>query len=347
MPGYSEPNKIFGKPIKQDDIPSESDVIKYTASGDFQCQPGDTASLALNDLTDVTITAPAAGEYLRKGVGDFVNAAIQVADVPELPTTKITGTAVITTDSRLSDARTPLAHSHPESDVTNLVTDLAAKEATVNKGAINGYAGLNASQQITNNIAAVSQIPNLPTLGTLPSPARQTAIVDSEMTSMAASKLITDLVPDARLGSGTPSISNFLRGDRTWAAAGGGTAKESLVAQWSQSIIKTNIGTAFVDIYNQTNAEGKSISIDTNGKTEVKLSVNWNKIGAGTQTVQVIDVVGSAVLISINVVSGYQETALTTIPAGLANSVKRYKLQAKSTTAADDPVFEGAGIYLK
>jgi len=40
----------------------------------------------------------------------------------------ITGTAVVTADARLSDARTPTAHSHPQSEVTTLVTDLAAKE---------------------------------------------------------------------------------------------------------------------------------------------------------------------------------------------------------------------------
>jgi hypothetical protein len=44
--------------------------------------------------------------------------------------TEITGTAVITTDSRLSDARTPTAHSHAESEVTNLVGDLAGKAAS-------------------------------------------------------------------------------------------------------------------------------------------------------------------------------------------------------------------------
>lgn len=36
----------------------------------------------------------------------------------------ITGTAVVTADSRLSDARTPTAHTHAISDVTNLQTTL-------------------------------------------------------------------------------------------------------------------------------------------------------------------------------------------------------------------------------
>jgi hypothetical protein len=52
----------------------------------------------------------------------------------------VTGTAVLTNDARLSDARTPtahthtksnitdFAHTHPESDITNLTADLAGKE---------------------------------------------------------------------------------------------------------------------------------------------------------------------------------------------------------------------------
>lgn len=51
-------------------------------------------------------------------------------------------------DSRLSDARTPLSHTHPESDVTSLVSDLALKEVAANKNAANGYAGLSAGSKL-------------------------------------------------------------------------------------------------------------------------------------------------------------------------------------------------------
>ena len=44
--------------------------------------------------------------------------------------TAITGTAVITSDSRLSDPRTPTTHSHAISDVTNLQTALDGKQAS-------------------------------------------------------------------------------------------------------------------------------------------------------------------------------------------------------------------------
>jgi hypothetical protein len=43
-----------------------------------------------------------------------------------LSPSQITGTAVVTADSRLSDARTPTAHTHPQSDVTGLVAALLA-----------------------------------------------------------------------------------------------------------------------------------------------------------------------------------------------------------------------------
>jgi hypothetical protein len=44
--------------------------------------------------------------------------------------TALAATKVATDDSRLSDSRSPTTHSHPQSDVINLVTDMAAKAST-------------------------------------------------------------------------------------------------------------------------------------------------------------------------------------------------------------------------
>lgn len=133
------------------------------------------------------------------------------------------------------------------------------------------------------------------------------------------------------------------------ATGGSATAREDLVAFWDVSSIKTNIGITFVDVYTQANSDGKSVQIDTNGKTQVKLQVNWNKVGTdvGTQTVQVLEVGTANVLITMTVIAGKNTSALTAIPAFATNTVKFYKLQCKSTTAADDPVFESARVYLK
>lgn len=42
--------------------------------------------------------------------------------------------AIVEGDSRLTDARTPKAHTHAESDVTSLTTDLGNKQATLVSG---------------------------------------------------------------------------------------------------------------------------------------------------------------------------------------------------------------------
>lgn len=53
-----------------------------------------------------------------------------IGDLPVAPSgTSNTTQVVRADDSRLSNARTPTAHTHPQSDVTNLTTDLAAKAA--------------------------------------------------------------------------------------------------------------------------------------------------------------------------------------------------------------------------
>lgn len=72
-----------------------------------------------------------------------------LSDHTEL-TTLAHGGIVADTDSRLSDSREPLSHSHAEGDVTALVADLAARELTANKGVANGYAPLNPSILVPN-----------------------------------------------------------------------------------------------------------------------------------------------------------------------------------------------------
>lgn len=58
------------------------------------------------------------------------------------------GTAAQGNDARLSDARTPLAHTHPQSDITGLVAALAGKQDTAGKGAASGYASLDAATKL-------------------------------------------------------------------------------------------------------------------------------------------------------------------------------------------------------
>ena len=108
-----------------------------------------------------------------------INSAGQVGTTPNLPlitgsnglvTTGTFGTTVSTfcqgNDARLSDARTPLAHTHPISDVINLSTSLSAKSDVGHGHVIDDVANL---QTTLNNKAptvhehSIGQITNLQT----------------------------------------------------------------------------------------------------------------------------------------------------------------------------------------
>lgn len=82
-------------------------------------------------------------------------------DIPTLPINKVdaleanlNAKAEAAAVQAQLDGKAALSHSHPQSEITNLVTDLAAKQATSQKGQANGYAGLGA-----DGLVPSSQLP--------------------------------------------------------------------------------------------------------------------------------------------------------------------------------------------
>jgi hypothetical protein len=78
----------------------------------------------IDELHNVLTSSVANGDLLKydSASGLWKNAAQSTLAIAP---SQVTGTAVITTDSRLSDARTPTAHTHATSDITSGTLDIA------------------------------------------------------------------------------------------------------------------------------------------------------------------------------------------------------------------------------
>jgi len=105
------------------------------AKADSASQPGHTHSIA--DTTGLQAALDA-----KQPSGSY-------APATGIAPTAITGTAVITTDSRLSDSRAPLSHQHAIADVTDLSTSLASKISGTGVASMQVVAALPASPAAT------------------------------------------------------------------------------------------------------------------------------------------------------------------------------------------------------
>ena len=91
---------------------------------------------------------------------------------------------------------------------------------------------------ITDGLSASTIVSGTLADARLPSTALNSNI---DLTSLSASNLTSGTVATARLGSGTADATTFLRGDNTFAAAGGGITEAD---QWRLTVNLTNPGTA-------------------------------------------------------------------------------------------------------
>jgi hypothetical protein len=110
-------------------------VITVTPNGNLTQTDVQAALAALANQTTSTVAATA---------------------VSVTPAGNIASTNVQAALAELDAEKALLAHTHAQADITGLTTALAAKEATANKGAANGYASLDASV-----LVPVAQVPDL------------------------------------------------------------------------------------------------------------------------------------------------------------------------------------------
>lgn len=108
----------------------------------------------------------------------------------------------------------------------------------------------------------------------------------------------------------------------------------------------TNVGAAYDTV---ANAKGLGIAlVDFTGCSGIRFDVFVNKVGSGTQSWQLWnDTDGSQIAVIDDAGATGDKVLTMQTAAGLPTGVKRVRVRAKSTTAADDPVFYGAALGLQ
>jgi hypothetical protein len=110
--------------------------------------------------------------------------------------------------------------------------------------------------------------------------------------------------------------------------------------------VLTNVGASY-DAIAQSRGLGVA-EVDFTGVASITFGVRVNKVGTGTQSWQLWNETDSSqvAVITDSAAAGDNKNLTVVVNSGLPTGVKRCRVRAQSSTAADDPVFYGAWVKL-
>lgn len=155
----------------------------------------------------------------------------------------------------------------------------------------------------------------------------------------------------------TGVMSQYIFG--VWTDISFGARSDQLVMSVTRQVSFTNIGTSYVDVFAALYS-GFPHGLDTTGFTKFGVVILWNKNGgtgrhdmrlvdANNPTNVVMDTEGRTIANSgaDGLFNGVTKDYNIVIPAAYKNWIGEVKLQAKSTVASDDPIFDALLLYLR
>jgi hypothetical protein len=233
-------------------------------------------------------------------VGDASAGEKGIVKLSVAPTSASNPIAVGSNDPRMSDARTPLAHTHTLAQVTDAGTS-AAKNAPASGNAASEEVVLGSDTRLTDartpttHTHVLSQVTDAGTAASRNVPISGNASVaqvvigtDTRLTNartptthasthgsggtdqiaIAASQVTSGTMATARLGSGTASSATFLRGDNTWAAVSGVGLDHAAIPSSHTRLMDTSVFNGYVylpdkDHFGPGDFSGATIQVGT------------------------------------------------------------------------------------
>lgn len=257
---------------------------------------------------------------------------------------------VLTGDARLSDARTPLAHTQTASTISDSTAAgravLTAADATAQRTAL-GLASIASSGSASDLTAGTVPIARIPTGTTGSTVALGNAAPNAHAAShVTGSDQIATFGAARGLVPASPGgTTAFLRADGSWATPSGGGGSSPREISLGAYVVLTNIAATY-DGTNPQRGLGHA-TVDMTDVTSIEFTVQVNKIGTGTQSWQLWNETDGAQIGVISDAAGTGNKTLSQTFSGLALSgVKRLRVRALSTVNTDDPVYYGASIRL-
>lgn len=155
----------------------------------------------------------------------------------------------------------------------------------------------------------------------------------------------------------TGIISNFQFS--TWNDMSFGARSDQLMISITRQVPFTNIGTSYVDVFSAF-YNGFPNGLDTTGFSKLGVVILWNKnAGTGRHDMRLVNANNTTEVFvstegrtvansgSDGLASGITKDYGVDIPTSFKNWLGEVKIQAKSTVASDDPIFDAFILYLR